>query len=162
ASAHNGRTMQMVALKPTGSGPGTSSGSGSSSGSAGNPSTEPLVQFSNLKYLGAFRVPHFNKVPNLNYGGGALGYNPGSASPGSLFINCNTSPLIAEISIPTPVISSNIHALNTATLLQPCGDPTAGGTVGIGSGSTAIGGMLVYNGKLITTQYLYYDASASQ
>jgi hypothetical protein len=123
-------------------------------------SAENLVQFSDLQYLGAFRLPTFQ---NIDYGGTALGYNPGSGSPGSLFVTClDTSGDIAEVSIPTPINSSNLNNLNIAAIIQPCGDPTAGSTVGIGSGSSKIGGMLVSGGKLYTSVYLFYDAGGSQ
>jgi hypothetical protein len=119
-----------------------------------------LVQFSDLQYLGAFRLP---TNQNLDYGGTALGYNPGSSSSGSLFITClNTNGTVAEVSIPAPVNSSNLNNLNRASIIQSCGDPTAGSTVGIGSGSSKIGGMLVSEGKLYTSVYLFYDAGASQ
>src|SRR5919109_3000903 len=120
-----------------------------------------LVQFSDLQYLGAFRLP---ANQNIEYGGYTLGYNPGSGSPGSLFIGClNTAATIAEISIPTPINSLNLSNLNKAAILQPCADPTAGTTIGIGSSDPAqVGGMLVYGGKLIVSKYVYYDASKSQ
>lgn len=118
-----------------------------------------LVQFSDLQYLGAFRVP--GNV-NIDYGGKSLGYNPGSSSPGTLFISCldQTPTRIAEVSIPTPVNSSNLNNLNTATLLQSCANPTAGGTVA-NVGDT-IGGMMILGGKLYTSIYTFYDATASQ
>ena len=118
-----------------------------------------LLQFSDLQYLGAFRVP---AGQNLGYGGYTLGYNPGSSSPGSLFIGCfNTTATIAEISIPTPVNSTNLNNLPTAKLLQPCANPAAG-TIGIGASDTQIGGILVFGDKLIVSEYSYYDASKSQ
>ena len=117
---------------------------------------ENLIQFSDLQYLGAFRVPS-----SIEYGGTALAYNPGN--PGSLFITClNTSGQVAEISIPTPK-NVSVSSLNSASLLQSCKDPTAGATQGLGgSGSSKIGGMLVYGGKLYTSVYLFYDADGSQ
>jgi hypothetical protein len=117
---------------------------------------ENLIQLSDLQYLGAFRVP-----PSIEYGGTALAYNPGS--PGSLFITClDTSGQVAEISIPTPK-NGSISSLNSASLLQSCKDPTTGATQGLGgSGSSKIGGMMVYGGKLYTSVYVFYDASGSQ
>jgi len=151
-SGDNGASFAVVVTN--------SAGSATSNAATLTVTTPPLLQQSNLTYLGAFRVP---ANQNIDYGGEVLGYNPGSSSPGSLFIGClTTAGTIAEVSVPTPVNSTNINNLNTAKLLQPCADPTAGGTVGIGSGSSKIGGMLVYNGKLITSQYLYYDGNSSQ
>lgn len=130
-----------------------------------DPSTQPLVQFSNLKYLGAFRVPNSSSgggdTGSINFGGRALGYNPGN--PGSLFISCFApGNLIAEISLPTPVISSDITKLPTAKFLQVCADPTSGGTMPNISNGFNIGGILVHNGKLITTKYAWYDGNAEQ
>jgi len=98
---------------------------------------------------------------SLAYGGYALGYRPGN--PGSLFMGCFApASTVAEISIPTIVDSTDINALNTATVIQPCADPTAGSTVGVGDPSTRLGGVAVDGDKLITTIYVYYDASVSQ
>lgn len=117
---------------------------------------ENLIQFSDLQYLGAFRVPS-----STEYGGTALAYKPGS--PDSLFITClDVAGQVAEISIPTP-INGSIGSLNTASLLQSCANPTAGGTQAIGGGGSAkIGGLMVHGGKLYTSVYAFYDADSSQ
>jgi len=121
-----------------------------------------LLQFGNLKYLGSFRVPNGSQggASDLNFGGAAIGYNPGNGGPGSLFLSCNAqTTTIAEVSIPVAINSTDFNALNTAAMLQACTDPTAGSTKPIvGSNGTQIGGMLVYKGKLLTTEYLYYDS----
>lgn len=131
---------------------------------------DDLVQFNNLQYLGAFRVPDIqNKDDSLtfNYAHGALAYNPGS--PGTLFIDCHVySGYVAEISIPTPTNPSSIGGLNRANLLQSCSDSIAGGTIGltgkqgVSRDGTYVGGLYVYDGKLITSLYIWYDASGSQ
>lgn len=119
-----------------------------------------------MTYLGAFRVPNEwngSDVTTLNYGGNALGFNPDRGGSGSLFISCfSPGNLVSEISIPTPVRSTNVADLPTASTLQPCQDSTAGGTVSTGGDSTMIGGLLVYNHQLYTTKYVYYDATSSQ
>src|ERR1700722_7010299 len=87
-----------------------------------NPSTEPLVQPSNMQYLGAFRAPRDGSDPKkvgISYGGLVLGFNPGTSGSGSLFISCNgQTTTVAEISIVVPTVSTNINSLQTAKYLQ--------------------------------------------
>ena len=130
-----------------------------------NSSAEPLLQSSNLTYLGAFRVP-----PGA-IGGSAYGFaytvtgfafNPIN---GSLFLNSHIyEQKTAEISIPQPVVSSSLSSLPTAKLIQNFADLTEGhrtniyanGAPNLGN-STYIGGLMVYGNKLIGDAYDYYD-----
>jgi hypothetical protein len=128
---------------------------------------EDLLSFSDLEYVGAFRVPKISSprgdVDTLNFGGQALGFRPGS--PGSLFISCFApAATIAEISIPAPGRATTVASLPSATLLQPCADPTAGATKSVGADVNGyrIGGILVSGGRLIVSKYAYYDASQDQ
>src|SRR5262249_11774482 len=80
---------------------------------------EPLLHQNNLQYLGAFRVPEANfpgggGSDNLLYNDQGLAFNPAN---NSLFMVSNNNDIV-NISIPTLVNSSNISALNTASLLQ--------------------------------------------
>ena len=93
-----------------------------------------LVQPSDLAYLGAFRLPGGDDAPpTFAYGGQAMTYRPdgdsggGDEYPGSLFITGHdTVNYVAEISIPAPVSSTNLNALNTATMLQGFSDVRGG------------------------------------
>lgn len=123
-------------------------------------STAPLLQQSDLQYLGAFRGPALQDGPNsFSYGGMALAYNPAN---NSLFmVGHDQYQLSAELSIPTPVISSTVSGLPKGTLLQPFADATSG-LVNVFGVPTKVGGQLVYNGKLYGTVYIYYDATNTQ
>lgn len=111
----------------------------------------PLVQSSNLTYLGSFRLP----APSGNgfmYGGTALGYNPAN---NSLFITGHPHEnLTAEVKIPA--------VGGTATLVQPLTDAFGGRLSSIGTGSARVGGSLVYKNRLYMTGFLYYDGSGAQ
>ncbi len=124
-------------------------------------SSLPLLQARNLEYVGAFRVPDGDSpdAQGFSFGGGPMAYNP---LHNSLFIG-TLDNLLAEVSIPTPVVSADVSVLSFATLLQPFADPTEG-TIGNMSGGDLVnlGGLLVSNGKLYGTAYLYYDADGSQ
>jgi hypothetical protein len=132
------------------------------------PATEPAdagpLRFSDLRYLGAFRLPASRTQPGLEFGGRSLGFNPGTGGSGSLFIGCFPPlSLIAEVSIPEPVNSASLASLNTARFLQPCSDPQAGATAHLDDiNGVRNGGILVHEGKLIVSEYFTYDASTSQ
>lgn len=122
-----------------------------------DPSTLPLLQQTNLHYVGAFRVP---AGASLDLGGDLAAYNPGN---NSLFID-NANNQLGEISVPTPVNSTNITALPFATLLQSVADPTEGHLASDLSSISpaAIDGLLVANGQLYGTAEIYYDANNQQ
>jgi hypothetical protein len=128
---------------------------------------EPLLYQSNLVYEGAFRVPSGN--PGATYGfdyvTSGFVFNPnGNNGKGSLFINNHVyEQYTAEITIPNA--SKNINSLNTASFLQNFYDITEGHMSNLGDGGTVvstngvvIGGLMVYNNKLIGSVYGYFDA----
>jgi hypothetical protein len=123
----------------------------------------PLLQSGSLVYDGAFRVP---QGTSFAYGGGQLAFNPG----GGLFVGGFPAPLVAEISIPTPVNSATVANLPMATLLQPFIDPTEGRIVNSGAGGAVfgtpsdyrLGGLMVAGGHLVGTVYVYYDGNRVQ
>jgi len=92
--------------------------------------TDPgaLLQPSDLKYLGAFRLPDGPPEIGWDYSGAAMAYyplgDPNGASdgfPGSIFATGhNWNQFISEISIPAPIVSpaKDLNALNTASTLQ--------------------------------------------
>jgi hypothetical protein len=101
-------------------------------------------------------------VDNLSYtGGSVLAFNPVN---NSLFI-VGQHQSIAEISIPQSIVnSSNLSDLPTSTVLQPwtnvlsnLPNPLSGATDG-----APIGGLMVYNGQLIGTDYAYYSGASTQ
>ncbi len=140
---------------------------GSASASTPNPTTEPLVQPSNLVYLGSFQLPRIPcSSPTYGcfyYGGTAITYN---ATDNSLYVVGHPyGDLTAEVSIPTPVKSASPNDLPTATLLQNFTDSLEGKRNSVNPPDTNphyIGGQLVYNGKLIISVYSYYDGAGTQ
>jgi hypothetical protein len=127
-------------------------------------STEPLLQQSNLTYMGAFRVPEGSTdQTSFHYGGTAIAYNPANNS--LYLVGHAWYQLTAEISIPAIVNTTAIGNLATATFLQPFADATEGKLNQINpsdSNPHYVGGQLVYNGKLIVTGYSYYDGGGTQ
>src|SRR5262249_39821155 len=95
----------------------------------------------------------------FSFGGGPIAYNPNN---NSLFIG-SIDNLIAEVSIPTPVVSDDPADMPFAGLLQPFADPTEGQLNDLSGGDLInLGGLLVTDGKLFGTAYLYYDADGVQ
>ncbi len=109
---------------------------------SGPPETPQRLQPSDLVYRGAFRLPQGGERPlTFAYGGNAMTFNPsGDASgpsdgaPGSLFITGHDRIVVdvpdgsqvAEVSIPAPVIASDVASLPTAEFLQPFADVAEG------------------------------------
>ncbi|MFH0825588.1 MAG: hypothetical protein V2B18_22770, partial [Pseudomonadota bacterium] len=127
-----------------------------------------LLRKTDLEYLGAFRVPQGDHGSPLysgfNYGGTALAYNP---KRNSLFLAGHAwYQLTAEISIPRIVKSARLEDLKTARVLQSFADVTEGHRSDIGKGRATVdtsgeplGGLMVWNGKLLGTVFGYYDAA---
>jgi hypothetical protein len=101
----------------------------------GPPPSEDALPVENLEYIGAFRLPGGEEPPKtFSYGGNAMTFNPdGNPShpqdnlDGSLFVmgheriaygGLPDGNQVAEVSIPLPIISTNIEDLNTAEFLQ--------------------------------------------
>ena len=101
------------------------------------------ISADDFTYLGAFRLPGGEDKPQtFAYGGSAMTYHPagdhggsGDGFPGSLFImGHNRQPYgelpngnqVAEVTIPRPVQSANVAALNQAAFLQGFTDVAAG------------------------------------
>src|SRR5436190_15730469 len=81
----------------------------------------PRLASNDVQYLGGFRLPRETvNGDNFEFGGRPLAFNP--AGP-SLFVSSRNSRL-AEVSIPTPVNSSDVNALPFASYLQGFADPT--------------------------------------
>lgn len=136
--------------------------------------TGVLLNQSNLKYLGAFKVPggllgcdNYNDCTFSGTGGGGplAFHKDGNNGNGSLFIGGHDwAQKIAEINIPPLVNSTNIENLNRATALQNFHDITEGnlgnilaGGAHVGSETTVKnGGLMVWGSKLVGTTYIYY------
>lgn len=129
---------------------------------------EKLLQFSDLEYEGAFRVPQGEygspQYTGFNYGGTALAYN--QVNDSLFLVGHNWHQLTAEITIPQLLKDPNIENLQTAEVLQSFADITEGNRSRIGEGGaevntsgTPLGGLFVWNNKLIGTVYGYYDAA---
>jgi len=118
-----------------------------------DPTKFPLVDRSDIHYLGSFFVPEEDGNGNpISYGGFALGYNPVN---NSLFLGCHDwYDLVSEVSIPP--------MNGTATILQTCTDIYEGNPIDDDENGLHPAGNLVYNGRLISTEIAWYDADYSQ
>jgi hypothetical protein len=93
-----------------------------------------LVQPSDLVYKGAFRLPEGSGGTDWTYSGAAMACYPGGDRDGpsdgyggSIFATGHPYLMyVSEITIPVPVISSNINELNTANTLQTFHDVRGG------------------------------------
>src|SRR5258707_13873918 len=122
---------------------------------AGKPN---LLQPSDLRYLGAFRLPQNPPegekwASRFGYGGTALAYNP---KRNSLFlVGHDHHQLVAEVSIPDAVKKDSAKDLPLAKVLQPFADITGGLKEG-----SKLGGLLVGGDRLLWAFYVYYYAAA--
>lgn len=127
--------------------------------STSDPSTLPLIQFNDLHYIGAFRVPsQTSNGDTFEIGGHPVAYNP---ARNSLFMGSRLGK-IAEISIPQPVNSADVTALPRASFLQGFYEPTEGRIAEVPGVGTAVDGILVYGNRLYGTASVYYDANNEQ
>jgi len=122
---------------------------------------QTLLKQVNLIYQGAFRLPRgkFGQS-SFDYGGSALAYNP--ANDSLFIVGHDHQQMVAEISIPTIVNSSQLSQLTTARVLHSFVDATEGKMSTVDSGTIKVGGLMVYQGKLYLTAYTYYDADVNQ
>ncbi len=98
------------------------------------PSTNSLIQPDDFTYVGFFRLPEPSGGSDWDYSGHGLTYfpegdpeGPADGFPGSLFgFGHDHQLLVSEISIPEPVITTNLEEANTAQTLQPFADLTGG------------------------------------
>lgn len=123
-----------------------------------DPSTLPLIQFADLVYSGAFRLPKgFTNGEEFAHGGEPIAFNPGR---NSLFVG-NRSGKVAEVSIPALVSSSDVTRLSSASYLQAFYEPTEGAIAQI-PGDRNITGLLVMGENLYGSAAVYYDANNDQ
>jgi len=98
------------------------------------PSSDSLIQPDDFTYLGFFRLPEPTGGSDWDYSGHGLTYFPdgdpeGSSDgfPGTLFgFGHDHQLFVSEISIPEPVITTNLEEANIAQTLQPFADLAGG------------------------------------
>ncbi len=120
-----------------------------------------LIGPDDLRYEGAFRLPAgASDQESFDYGGTALGW---SVERGSLFlVGHDWFQRAAEITVPAAKRGAGVGALATATLRQPLTDVLGSRLREIGEGTVKIGGLLPWNGSLVISAYVYYDAAGVQ
>jgi len=143
----------------------TGRASSQTSGSAGrvrpitDPTQLPRLEFADIKYVGAFRLPATeSNGDSFSSGGGPLAFNPEGPS---LFAGTR-SGRVAEISVPAAVNSQSIADLPVAEYLQPFADPAEGRIREVAEEGAALAGLLVHQGRLYGSGVIYYDASHTQ
>ncbi len=130
-----------------------------STAAAADPATQPLIQFADLIYTGAFRLPSQSmNADSFAIGGQPMAFNPGR---NSLFVGSRNHNL-AEITIPAPVNSANISSLPSASYLQSFADPTEGNMWQISVNGVSFNGLMVMGDKLYGAGTIYYDADNLQ
>lgn len=136
----------------------------------GNAMAGELLDQGNFTYIGAFRVPPGNLGGDstewsFGLGGEGVTYNPARNS--LILLGTDSERYVIEISIPTPVNSTNINDLNTATTVQTPKNITGNMWNWLNLGPSfvenggEVGGFLVYNGKLIGSAFPMYDDGAT-
>ena len=134
------------------------------------PTTAPLIQQTDVKYLGAFALPQTTSgTSRFGYGGnGATPYNDPTTGKQTLFVEGHAwyPGHVAQVEIPANLVkSNNWESLPIATVLQPFKDITDGnsGTLNRNvGGNNFIYGMLAFNGRLIVGSSNSYDAAGDQ
>ena len=123
------------------------------------PSGARLLQLSDFSYVGAFRLPSAGaNSDDFSFGGMPVAFNPGA---NSLFIGSHRGG-VAEVTIPTPIGSAVVAELPVAAYRQLFADPTEGHLSQIAGDGVSIDGLLVSDGRLYGTAFIYYDALNSQ
>lgn len=123
-------------------------------------STLPLIQFADLQYIGAFRLPRaFANGDSFSQGGNPVTFNP---SRNSLYVGSRNGNL-AEVSIPPLVVSNDINQLRFSSFVQGFFEPTEGtiSQINVGTGPY-VSGLLVHNDVLYGNATVYYDANNLQ
>jgi hypothetical protein len=125
----------------------------------GDPTRAIRLAQSDLKYVGAFRLPA-DEVDggSFSFGGAPMTFNPAA---NSLFIGTRGGK-VAEVSIPSPVSSKDVAALPVARGVQPFRDPTEGHIRDVAPEGASVSGLLVAQGRLFGTGSIYYDAQNTQ
>jgi len=119
----------------------------------------PRLNFDDLHYVGAFRLPAGEaNGDSFASGGGLIAFHP---DRNSLFVGAR-SGRVAEVSVPAPVNTTDIAALAFAEYLQAFADPAEGRIKEIASDGASLSGLLVYDQRLYGSGLIYYDANNTQ
>jgi hypothetical protein len=123
-----------------------------------DPTNLPRLAFEELKYAGAFRLPAGEiDGATFSFSGGPLAFNP---ERNTLFVGARGSK-VAEITIPTPVVSERPDALPFSEIVQPFADPAEGRMPEIDA-EAGLAGLLVFEQRLVASGLIYYDANNTQ
>jgi len=136
----------------------------------------PLLQLSDFTYLGSFRLPQGASgidPQGFSFSAGGLSgtvYQDPVNGP-TLFVSCYLDAgyiydgvSVGQVSIP-PLFDPNVvglDGLNTATLLQPCSDPSAPNADPLAGGYNGICTFLALPANLLGFCAASYDANGSQ
>lgn len=106
------------------------------------PVSDNVINLAQLQYMGAFRLPGgWDPPQTFAYGGNSMTFNPdgdpanNDAHSGSLFImghdriaygGVPDGNQVAEVTIPEPILSRDISALDTGVFIQDFNDVTRG------------------------------------
>jgi hypothetical protein len=123
-----------------------------------DPTQLPRLTFDRLQYAGAFRLPSAANGDTFEYGGSPMAFNDARSS---LFIGSRVGK-VAEVTIPEPIASTDLHALPVAEYLQGFEEPTEGRIKDVAADGANLSGLLVYRGRLYGTGMIYYDATNAQ
>jgi hypothetical protein len=138
---------------------------------AADPSTLPLVQETDITYLGGFALPSWANGPTgtsyFEYGGHALTpYTDPSTGKATLFMEGHAQHPgnVAQIQVPDTIVNSGtLSALPMAKVLQPFADITDGHLAQVDPTDPVnpifVYGLLPYKGKLIVGASNSYSAS---
>ena len=124
-----------------------------------DPSTLQLLSFENFQYLGGFRLPRETvNADSFAYGGKAIAFRPAT---NSMFASSRANR-VAEVTIPNPLITSDVNQMPFASFLQPFADPTQGTLSQVGTTGVSVTGLMVYGDRLYGTANIFYDATNAQ
>jgi hypothetical protein len=126
---------------------------------AQDPSSQPLVQFTDLSYVGAFRLPRAaTNGDDFSLGGKPFAFNPANSS---LFVGSKAGR-IAEVAIPQVVNTTNVSGMVFGSYLQGFADPVEGNIWQVAPEGAFIEGILVQDGAIYGAAAIYYDANNNQ
>jgi hypothetical protein len=132
-------------------------------GGGSAPAGLPLVQKTDLTYVGAFRLPASGQYPStFDYGGQGLVYF--SENNSLLLAGADIYGLVAEVDIPAPATGA-LGNLPRAGMRQPYTDVLDGKRLtvdGDKNNGAYIGGLLPAPPYLIVSVYDFYDGTANQ
>jgi hypothetical protein len=127
--------------------------------SAQDPSSQPLIQFSDLAYVGAFRLPRASaNGDDFSLGGKPFAFNPANSS---LFVGSRAGR-VAEVAIPQVVNTANVNGMLFGSYVQAFADPVEGNIWQVAPDGASIEGLLVQDGAIYGSAGIYYDASNNQ